>query len=338
MGRYSKDKRDLYYRAAKLYSYRARSAFKLLQLDKQFQLFNENTNNILDLCAAPGSWTQIAQQQLQAINKSNYSIVAVDLAAILPIPNVTIIQADLTHYETVDKIKSHLNNCNSSDRNENSVSLVLCDGAPDVIGIHDIDEIIQHNLTISALTLTIQLLELDGTFLCKIFRGKQIDQIYRLFYLFFDELILAKPKTCRNSSIEGFLVCRKFNPIWPNYKQLFTQHNPISFAALQDLSSEQLERSNRIVPFAACNEPDYCCWDADQSYELKYQISLPQHIQANNSGEQSERGGYNHLLPLAAPIDPPYKKSLQMKKQNQFKSAVNVIERSNNSNNNNSLQ
>jgi len=58
MGRTSKDKRDIYYRKAKEEGYRARSAYKLLQLDQEFDLL-KNATNVVDLCAAPGSWSQV---------------------------------------------------------------------------------------------------------------------------------------------------------------------------------------------------------------------------------------------------------------------------------------
>lgn len=86
MGRTSKDKRDVYYRLAKEKGWRARSAFKLLQLDEEFQLF-KGVKRAVDLCAAPGSWSQVLSQKVGG--QSSSQVVAVDLQAMAPLPGDT---------------------------------------------------------------------------------------------------------------------------------------------------------------------------------------------------------------------------------------------------------
>lgn len=103
MGRSSKDKRDIYYRLAKEDGWRARSAFKLLQLNDDFDLFN-GVNRVVDLCAAPGSWSQVLSRKLikeRPENKDRVKIVAVDLQAMAPLPGVIQIQGDITKVRTV---------------------------------------------------------------------------------------------------------------------------------------------------------------------------------------------------------------------------------------------
>lgn len=98
MGRSSKDKRDIYYRLAKEDGWRARSAFKLLQLNDDFDLFN-GVSRVVDLCAAPGSWSQVLSRKLiveRSENKGKVKIVAVDLQAMAPLPGVIQIQGDIT--------------------------------------------------------------------------------------------------------------------------------------------------------------------------------------------------------------------------------------------------
>ena len=98
MGRSSKDKRDIYYRLAKEEGWRARSAFKLLQLNDDFNLFN-GVNRVVDLCAAPGSWSQVLSRKLiqeRPEDKDKVKIVAVDLQAMAPLPGVIQIQGDIT--------------------------------------------------------------------------------------------------------------------------------------------------------------------------------------------------------------------------------------------------
>ena len=98
MGRLSRDKRDVFYRRAKEKGYRARSAFKLLQLDSEFNLF-EGVTRAVDLCAAPGSWSQVLADRLTSDNE-NPNMVAVDLQPMAPIDGVLCIQGDITSYET----------------------------------------------------------------------------------------------------------------------------------------------------------------------------------------------------------------------------------------------
>ena len=102
MGRSSKDKRDIYYRLAKEEGWRARSAFKLLQLNDDFNLF-DGVNRVVDLCAAPGSWSQVLSRELiqeRPENKDKVKIVAVDLQAMAPLPGVIQIQGDITKVRT----------------------------------------------------------------------------------------------------------------------------------------------------------------------------------------------------------------------------------------------
>uniref|UniRef100_A0A1Y1MGC9 Ribosomal RNA methyltransferase FtsJ domain-containing protein n=1 Tax=Photinus pyralis TaxID=7054 RepID=A0A1Y1MGC9_PHOPY len=121
MGKSSKDRRDIYYRKAKEEGWRARSAFKLLQLDLKYNLL-ENVTKVVDLCAAPGSWSQVLSQRLCIENK-NARIVAVDLQPMAPLPGVVQIQGDITKSSTVENILIHLD--------EHKADLVVCDGAPD---------------------------------------------------------------------------------------------------------------------------------------------------------------------------------------------------------------
>ena len=90
--------------------------------------------------------------------------------------------------------------------------IVVCDGAPDVTGLHDIDEYMQAQLLLSALTITTNVLKIGGTFVAKIFRGRDVTLLYSQLRCFFDEVDIAKPKSSRNSSLESFVVCRFFNP------------------------------------------------------------------------------------------------------------------------------
>ena len=388
MGKASKDKRDAYYRLAKEQGWRARSAFKLLQLDEHFNLF-ENVTRVVDLCAAPGSWSQVLSRVLvqgekfervgvpgesesevagpdgninnknvndnndnhiddrrggnddddddddgsnaganagagdsvrggqvltnrarssatkhddgasvstgadanagassnedgdrerkdeknrkagnpstdvkpdtyaipMATTTSNKSskddtttpkdrreikIVAIDLQPINPLKGITALQADITHPSTVPRLLAaldpdeydldynydpsgdsinyaplsqtyhhHYEHKNQSYR-RNPVDLVLCDGAPDVTGLHDFDAYVQRELVQSALDLAICVLRPGGTFVAKIFRVKDVDLLYAQLRKLFERVNVGKPRSSRMSSVEAFAVCQGF--------------------------------------------------------------------------------------------------------------------------------
>uniref|UniRef100_A0A8D1X377 Putative tRNA (cytidine(32)/guanosine(34)-2'-O)-methyltransferase n=1 Tax=Sus scrofa TaxID=9823 RepID=A0A8D1X377_PIG len=201
MGRTSKDKRDVYYRLAKENGWRARSAFKLLQLDEEFQLF-QGVTRAVDLCAAPGSWSQVLSQKIGGQGSGH--VVAVDLQAMAPLPGVLQIQGDITQLSTAKEIIQHFEGC--------PADLVVCDGAPDVTGLHDVDEYMQAQLLLAALNIATHVLKPGGCFVAKIFRGRDVTLIYSQLRVFFSSVLCAKPRSSRNSSIEAFAVCKGYDP------------------------------------------------------------------------------------------------------------------------------
>eukprot|EP01100_Stratorugosa_tubuloviscum_P015264 TRINITY_DN864_c2_g1_i1.p1 TRINITY_DN864_c2_g1~~TRINITY_DN864_c2_g1_i1.p1 ORF type:complete len:249 (-),score=106.52 TRINITY_DN864_c2_g1_i1:3-749(-) len=203
MGRSSKDKRDHFYRRAKEQGWRARSAFKLLQLDEQFNLF-EGVNHAVDLCAAPGSWSQVLSKKLYQ-NNTNAKIVAVDLQEMAPIEGVLQLKGDITRVETAAAVVSHFQG--------QLAELVVSDGAPDVTGLHEMDQFVQQQLILAALSIVIRVLTPGGTFVAKIFRGDDVSLLYSQLKVFFPDVFIIKPKSSRASSLEYFAVCKNYNPI-----------------------------------------------------------------------------------------------------------------------------
>lgn len=248
MGKSSKDKRDAYYRLAKEQGWRARSAFKLIQLDEQFNLF-DGVTRVVDLCAAPGSWSQVLSRVLikgesfgrrawedkykreqRIINgeeldedeeagklkpRVGVKVVAVDLQPMSPLEGITTLKGDITHPSTIPRILQALDPDkyrpeDPSASTSSPVDLVLSDGAPDVTGLHDLDIYIQSQLLFSALNLAVRVLKPDGKFVAKIFRAKEIDLIYSQLRCFFKKVHCAKPRSSRASSLEAFVVCEGF--------------------------------------------------------------------------------------------------------------------------------
>jgi len=279
MGKSSKDKRDAYYRLAKEQGWRARSAFKLLQLDEgttklqlsidhqlintaEFDLFADVTR-VVDLCAAPGSWSQVLsrvlikgekfgrsawedkqevlRQQMLKISGDNteiepakdevedksekepelkprkdVKIVAIDLQPMSPLEGITTLRADITHPATVPLLLRALDPTydpeSKSQHASHPVDVVLSDGAPDVTGLHDLDIYVQSQLLFAALNLALCVLRPGGKFVAKIFRGRNVDLLYAQLKIFFERVVVAKPRSSRASSVEAFIVCLNFSP------------------------------------------------------------------------------------------------------------------------------
>jgi tRNA (cytidine32/guanosine34-2'-O)-methyltransferase len=279
MGKSSKDKRDIYYRLAKEEGWRARSAYKLLQIDETFGIF-EGVHRAVDLCAAPGSWSQVLARKLLELNNDDGTtkIVAVDLQAMAPLPGVIQIQGDITKASTAQEIIGHFEG--------ELADIVVCDGAPDVTGLHDIDEYIQSQLLLSALNITTHVLKKGGTFVAKIFRGKEVSLLYSQLRIFFDRVTVVKPRSSRNSSIEAFVLCEEYNPppkYVPNMMNPLLENTTLNWNNMNEVNSF-------VVPFTACG--DLSAFDSDATYPLLL------------------NGKYERKEPLQKPLLPPYEEAL----------------------------
>ena len=209
MGKLSKDKRDIYYRLAKQNNYRSRAAYKLIQIDSYFNLL-EKSSLIVDLCGAPGGFSQVCSERLK--NKLEKKIISVDLQEIAPIEGVDIIKGDITNQETLQKILFLGGN--------KKVDLVLCDGAPDITGFNEFDVYVQSQLILTSLNISIRMLKEGGNFVTKFYKGKYTNKIMKIFLACFNKVTISKPKSCRNASFESFIVCEGFKLNHPVIKKL----------------------------------------------------------------------------------------------------------------------
>ncbi|VDK87333.1 unnamed protein product [Litomosoides sigmodontis] len=294
MGKTSKDKRDIYYRLAKEEGWRARSAFKLMQIDEEFNIF-EGVCRVVDLCAAPGSWSQVLSKKVYFAKdedkRKDIRIVAVDLQPMSPLPGVIQLQGDITEVSTAEKIISYFEGLKAD--------LVVCDGAPDVTGLHALDEYMQSQLVLAALNIATFVLKETGTFVAKVFRARDITLLYAQLKIFFKEVYCVKPRSSRQSSCEAFVVCKEFG-LPEGYTP--TMKNPM-LCPDYDEEINSLSGPNRLlVPFLACG--DLSGWDSDRTYELE----LP-----SFSGE-AERERYEYRPVVQPPTEPAYKKACILKK------------------------
>ena len=305
MGKTSKDKRDIYYRKAKECGFRARSAFKLLQIDEDYDLF-KGVSRVVDLCAAPGSWSQVlsnklytdAEEAKHMLEMNHPRVVAVDLQEMAPIPGVVCHVGDITSTSTAEQIVQHFRG--------DLADLVVCDGAPDVTGLHDIDEYMQAQLLLAALNITTNVLRPGGNFVAKIFRGRDVSLLYSQLRCFFEEVTVAKPKSSRNSSIESFVVCRRFHAP-PDYvismDTLMLDHQYGEAINTKQERNEIVGPAALIVPFVACGDLSGFDYDPDKSYPL----------QLAHSEEVNE--SYTYKDPVQPPITPNYHSYLEKKRE-----------------------
>jgi len=150
--------------------------------------------------------------------RKDVKIVAIDLQPMSPLEGITTLRADITHPATIPLLLHALDPTYTPTSNINTqhashpVDLVLSDGAPDVTGLHDLDIYVQSQLLFSALNLALCVLKPGGKFVAKIFRGRNVDLLYAQLKIFFERVVVAKPRSSRASSVEAFIVCLNFSP------------------------------------------------------------------------------------------------------------------------------
>tara|TARA_Y100001936_G_scaffold214601_1_gene224395 strand:- start:1666 stop:2277 length:612 start_codon:yes stop_codon:yes gene_type:complete len=190
----NKQRRDIYVRQSKIDGYRARSAYKLIEIDQKFKIFKGGLS-IIDIGAAPGSWSQYANK----VSKSG-KLISVDLKRIEPIGNSIQIKGDFTDIETQQEIKKNING---------KVDVVMSDMAVDTTGIKNIDSIQTGELCKEAIFFAKDIIGENGYFISKIFMGGTFNEIVAEGKKYFKEVKIFKPKSSRKDSKESFIICRK---------------------------------------------------------------------------------------------------------------------------------
>jgi len=184
---------DPYVQQAKHLGYRARSAFKLLEIDAKDHLFKPGML-VVDLGATPGGWSQIAAQKVGERGR----VIALDLLEMVGLPGVTFIQGDFTEDATlatlVDKLAGQ------------PVDLVISDMAPNISGIVLADQARGFYLAELALDFAVKHLKPGGGFVVKVFQGGDFDAYLKTVRAHFKHVTIRKPEASRSKSSEVYLV------------------------------------------------------------------------------------------------------------------------------------
>lgn len=189
---------DPYVAAAKAKGYRSRSAFKLIELDDRFGLLKPGAR-IVDLGAAPGGWCQVARERV--LSKGRGLIVAVDIAAMEPVPGVTILTADFLDAEAPETVRAAI---------EGAADIVLTDMAAPATGHRQTDHIRTMALCEAAFDFAEEVLSPGGAFLGKVLKGGTENQLLNRMKRRFDSVRHAKPKASRAESSESYVVAMGF--------------------------------------------------------------------------------------------------------------------------------
>ena len=189
----NKQKRDIYVRQSQVDGYRARSAYKLIEIDEKFKIF-KNGISVIDLGASPGSWSQYISRTVKSGR-----LVSIDLKEIQKIDNSIQIKGDFTETDSQKKIKDFF---------KSKVDVIVSDMAVNTTGIKDIDAIYTGELAMEAMNFSKEMLVKDGRFVSKIFLGSSFNEIVALGKKLFKEVKVFKPKSSRKESKESFIICK----------------------------------------------------------------------------------------------------------------------------------
>ena len=189
----NKQRRDTYVRQSKVDGYRARSAYKLKEIDEKFKIFKGGMS-VVDIGAAPGSWSQYVAK----VVKSG-KIISIDLREMENIENTLQIQGDFTSADIQDRIKEYL---------KKKPDVVMSDMAVNTTGIKNIDSIQTGELCKEAMVFSKDVISEKGFFISKIFMGSTFNEIVALGKKIFKEVRVFKPKSSRKDSKESFIICK----------------------------------------------------------------------------------------------------------------------------------
>jgi len=188
-----KQHKDLFFRQSKIYGYRSRSAFKLMEMNEKFKFLNNNTH-LLDLGSSPGGWSQVARKKI-----ARGKILSVDIQQMDTIDNVKFLKGDLNDSFIYKKINEFF---------EKKIDVVLSDVATNTSGNKSVDSYRTGELCLKAMDLAYNILNREGVFLSKLFMGSIFVEINKKAQKCFKKVIKYKPSASRQESKEIYIYCK----------------------------------------------------------------------------------------------------------------------------------
>jgi AdoMet-dependent rRNA methyltransferase SPB1 len=233
----AKTRLDAYYRLAKDQGYRSRAAYKLIQLNRKYD-FLSKSRSVVDLCAAPGGWCQVAAKFMPMGSK----VVGVDLVPIPPIRGVKTFVGDITEDKTRKMVMTYLK--------KEPVDCVIHDGAGNVGGVWSKDLFAQNALTLASLKFACSVLRAGGWFISKVFRSGDFQKIMWVLKQFFDKVEATKPLASRMESAEIFVVCAGYKAPKTIDPKLFSAQHIFS-----DVGTEKVMNQSGVLVTPKNNVP-----------------------------------------------------------------------------------
>ncbi|MFM1978291.1 MAG: rRNA methyltransferase [Pseudomonadota bacterium] len=184
---------DPYVKLAQKDGYRARAAYKLIEIDDKDRLIKPGMV-VVDLGSTPGSWSQVAVQRI----KGQGRVVALDILPMVGIPGVDFIQGDFREDEVLAELEEMLHG--------QKVDLVISDMAPNISGMSSVDQPNAAYLTELAVDFSLKWLKPEGNFLVKVFMGTGFEEIMQIMRESFEKVVTRKPKASRDRSTEVYLL------------------------------------------------------------------------------------------------------------------------------------
>ncbi len=189
----NKQRRDIYVRQSKVEGYRSRAVYKLQEIDEKFNIL-KNGISLIDLGAAPGSWSQYAEKKIK-----NGKILSIDLKEIDKIGKIFQIKGDFTDPKYKLYIKDYFGS---------KVDVVLSDMAVNTTGNKNLDSIYTGELCMEAMNFSKEMLNNDGKFVSKIFMGSTFNEIVAEAKKIFKKSKVFKPAASKKESKESFIICK----------------------------------------------------------------------------------------------------------------------------------
>lgn len=186
---------DPYVKKSQKEGYRSRAVYKLLEIQEKDRIFKPGMT-VVDLGAAPGSWSQIAQNLVG----DHGTVIAMDILPMDSLAGVFFLQGDFREQDVYNELKAILEN--------RPVDVVICDMAPNISGMKGVDQPRSMYLAELALEFSEEVLKPGGDFLCKVFQGEGIDEFRKLLQQKFSKVLTRKPKASRSESSEVYYLAR----------------------------------------------------------------------------------------------------------------------------------